>query len=347
MSFENKYIFFLCALGVFNCVLVSSYFLLFDRHKRSQNVLFGILTLLLSIRVGKTLYMSFGSEKDLIFAQIGLSACFLIGVTVYYYLLAVINKIQNIPRVWKWHYALLFSIILGVGLLRPYPSYIGFWNDYFVWVIYVVWGGYLILSGVLLRRNIKNLFLITDQGKTLDIWLVSVFIGNVLIYLAYIIGYYWLYLVEMLTFSFVFYSLLLIFLVIEKRAVIFKGLPEKYGSNKIETDEANTLLKKLDLLMDKDELFKNPNLKLQDVAKRMNVSQHRLSQFLNDNLSTGFSRFINQKRIENAIHLLQENKQFTLEAIGYESGFSTKSVFYSTFKKITGKTPSSFRKEAN
>ena len=137
------------------------------------------------------------------------------------------------------------------------------------------------------------------------------------------------------------------FLGLKNRAVVFQGIPEKYGSLKIEDDEANALQEKLALLMYREELFKNPNLKLIDVAKRMNVSQHKLSQFLNDNLGTSFSSFINQKRIDKAIKILGENNRITLEAVGYESGFSTKSVFYSTFKKVTGKTPSSFRKETS
>lgn len=345
MSFENKYLFFLCALGVFNCVLASCYFLFIDKRKRPQNVLFGVLALVLSIKVGKTLYMAFGQEKNLVFAQIGLSASFLIGVSLYYYLRASLNKIQNIPKAWKWHFAVLFFFIVGIGFLDPYPNSVSFWNDYLIWFIYIVWGGYLVLSGFLIKGSVMNLLLSTRRSSTLDIWLVSVFIGNLLIFLAYIIGYYWLYLVEMLTFSFVFYALLLIFLVSKNREVIFKGVPEKYGSNKIGVHEARLMQERLGILMDKEELFKDPNLKLQDLAERMNVSHHKLSQFLNDNLGTRFSSFINGRRIAKAIQLLNENNQFTLEAIGYESGFSTKSVFYSTFKKVTGKTPSTFRNE--
>lgn len=344
MSFENKYIFFLCALGVFNCLGVSGYFLFFDRRKRLQNKLFGLLALLLSIKVGKTLYMAFGNEKNLMYAQIGLSACLLIGVILYYYVKASLDKVQRIPLAWKWHIGLWVIIILGVGFLKPYHSHINFWNSYYVWFIYMVWGTYMMMCGILLRKKIVGLFLHTDRDKAQDIWLVSVFTGNVLVYLAYIVGYYWLYLVEMLTFSFVFYTVLLIFLGLKNRVTIFQGIPEKYGSLKIEDDEANALQEKLGVLMGREELFKNPNLKLLDVAKRMNVSQHKLSQFLNDNLGTSFSNFINQKRIDKAIQILEQNNRITLEAVGYESGFSTKSVFYSTFKKVTGKTPSRFRK---
>ena len=44
--------------------------------------------------------------------------------------------------------------------------------------------------------------------------------------------------------------------------------------------------------------------------------------------------------------LLEENNQFTLEAIGFEAGFSSKSTFYATFKKVVDMTPSEFQKKS-
>jgi AraC-like DNA-binding protein len=46
--------------------------------------------------------------------------------------------------------------------------------------------------------------------------------------------------------------------------------------------------------MDSEELYKNPNLKLSDLASRMNISAHQLSQLLNDNLGKSFSTYINE-----------------------------------------------------
>jgi len=53
---------------------------------------------------------------------------------------------------------------------------------------------------------------------------------------------------------------------------------------------------------------------------------------------------INFYRIEEAKNLLssEKAKQMTIEAIGSDSGFNTKSAFYRAFKKHTGLTPSDF-----
>ena len=40
----------------------------------------------------------------------------------------------------------------------------------------------------------------------------------------------------------------------------------------------------------------------------------------------------------------KQYKHLTLEGIGYECGFNSKSSFYAVFKKYTQQTPSEFRK---
>ena len=345
MIFENSYIFFFCALGVFNCFLVSIYFLLLQDESTLKSVLFGVLTMLLSIRVGKTVYMSFESPKYLLVAQIGLSACFLIGIALYYYIKADLEKRDIMPRSWRIHFGILFFIILLVGLIRPYPKHIEFWHNYFVWFIYLTWGCYIMASGYELRTQIYVLLTDGRKSSTAHTWLVLVFTGNLLLFASYIVGYFWLYLVEMLTFSIVFYALIIFFLSKKDRDSIFQNIPEKYARKRISAREADHLQKHLEQLMNNEQLYKNPNLKLEELSSRLNISQHKLSQLLNDNIGESFPNYINRYRVENAILLLKDNQLFTVEAIAYESGFTSKSGFYTTFKKVTGTTPANYRKQ--
>ena len=123
------------------------------------------------------------------------------------------------------------------------------------------------------------------------------------------------------------------------RESIFQDIPEKYAAKKIEENEANFLIEQLQALMKEKELYKESNIKLPSIAKQIHISPHKLSQLLNDNIGKSFASFINDFRIMEAKRLLEENNQITLEAIGFEAGFSSKSSFYATFKKVVGSDP--------
>ena len=347
MKFDNPILFFICSLGVFNGFLVSLYFLFFSKQKRVQNFFFGALVGFLSIRIGKSVYVIFTprEERNLWIIQVGLSACFLIGIALYYYLKASLENKKEIPAKWKYHFGILFAFIVIVGGLYPYDYYSGFWNRYFAYFIYFVWGIYIVLSGFLIRDLFKKLFLNKKELTTSELWLVIVFIANVLIFTAYLIGLFYLYLIGTITFSILFYVLLVFFLSRKNRTVIFQDIPEKYGAKKIENSEAVALIQQLDALVKSKELYKNSNIKSSDIAKELKITTHKLSQLLNDNIGKSFSMYLNDFRVEETKRLLKEYPELTLEAIGFEAGFSSKSNFYAIFKKQVGQTPAQYQKQ--
>ncbi|CAL2101608.1 AraC family transcriptional regulator [Tenacibaculum sp. 190130A14a] len=341
--FNNPLLFFICSLGVFNGILVSMFFLFFDRTKRVSNFLFGLLVFFLSLRIGKSVYRIFYENHDLLIMQIGLSACFMIGISLFYYLKASVENRKEIPKSWKVHFVILLIFICVVGIVKPYKTSADFWR-WFVWVIYGSWGLYLLMSTYVLKPILSKIILRKAKCSTSEFWLIGVLVGNWLIYGAYIIGYYYLYLIGTITFSIVFYGLLFFFLLKSNRESIFKDLPERYSSKKIEEDEVSILKRKLDTLMKEEEVYKKSDVKLSMISKKIGVSSHKLSQFLNDNLGKSFATFLNEYRIEEAKRLLKENDNITLESIGFEAGFSSKSNFYATFKKLVGQTPAQYQK---
>ncbi len=343
MTFDNPILFFLCSIGVFNGFLVSIYFLFFTKEKRIQNTFFGLMVTMLSLRIAKSVYVIFSESRDKLILQIGLSACFLIGVSLFYYIKSSLDNKKQVPLSWKLHYLILVLLIVGIGLVRPYQFYDVFWNHFFVYFIYSVWFVYLVLTGFTLKDVISKLFQKAIKVTASESWLLAVFLGNVLIFSAYILGYFYLYLIGTITFSVVFYVLLIFLLSKNNRDKVFKDIPQKYKAKKITNEEANRLEQKLKEIMEQKMFYKNTNIKLADIAKELNITQHQLSQFLNDNLGKSFALFINEYRIEEAKKILKENNQFTLEAIGFEAGFSSKSNFYATFKKMVGVTPSVYR----
>ena len=347
MEASRELLFFFSALGAFNGLLLSFYFLFFAKPKHISNYFLGALLLTLSIRIGKSVFFYFNPELSAHFLQIGISACAFIGPSLYFYLKSMMTPEGEMKHTWKYHLMVLIPIVSIGGYLYPWESNYELWGCYFLPIVYYEWLIYIIASGFLIRPIFVKLFSKTEKLKSVEVWILSIFIGNFLIWLAYKTVAYTSYITGALSFSFILYLLVLfLFFNKKKESVLFKSKsPQKYGDKKIATSEAKSLISDLEKIMTQNELFKNPNLKLPDVAKKMNILPHTLSQLLNDNLGKNFSSFLNEYRIDAAKKMLLVNTHFSLEAIGYECGFNSKSTFYASFKKATGTTPAKFKEE--
>lgn len=108
----------------------------------------------------------------------------------------------------------------------------------------------------------------------------------------------------------------------------------------------NTYYKELEFLMKEAKLYRNPNLGLDSVASKLKISSNYLSQLVNKLTGKNFADYINTFRVEDAKLKLRNTNfmNYTIVGIALESGFNSKSTFYSSFKKVTGISPSSYRK---
>ena len=88
------------------------------------------------------------------------------------------------------------------------------------------------------------------------------------------------------------------------------------------------------------------DLNLSEIARRFNISSGYLSQLMNAHSEQNFNDYINELRIKTSKKMLLEKQfeNYTIESIGLECGFKSKSNFYSAFKKFTGQTPTEYVK---
>ncbi len=98
-------------------------------------------------------------------------------------------------------------------------------------------------------------------------------------------------------------------------------------------------------LMKNERLYADETLTLKDLAARLSISPHQLSQLLNDTLSTSFSNYVNRYRINDAERILVEEPDRPIVTIAFEVGFNTKSSFYDAFSRFNGISPHRYRKE--
>jgi len=121
--------------------------------------------------------------------------------------------------------------------------------------------------------------------------------------------------------------------------------PVKYKFSKLTKEEAKGWIDKLNDLMTTQKPFLNPGLKLNQLAEEIDLSPRILSQIINEYFNQNFYDYINKLRIEESINLLNDssNKMNVLEIL-YSVGFNSKPSFNTAFKKVTGLTPTEFKK---
>lgn len=349
MNFGQQILFFFSALGAFNGLLISAYLLFFKKAKSPASYFLGLLMLALSIRVTKAVFNYFYPDLPRIYLQIGLSGCLFIGPSLYYFTRAALENIQKTPNRWKYTYWVWIAGIVILGLIVPYQTHPWDWNHYIVHIIYAQWVAYFILTGWMLKSVIAKLLIKAEKLSPGEKPVLSIFFGNTVILVAYLIVFFWsfssVYITGALFFSLLLYLNIPLFVSRKKADTAFLGIKEteRYAKKKINNDHAMTLTDKLQKLILDEELYKNPDLKLNDLAKRINISGHQLSQLLNDNLGKSFAVYINEYRIGRACELIANDRGIKLEEIGYEVGFNSKSTFFTAFKKHRGTTPTLFK----
>jgi len=121
---------------------------------------------------------------------------------------------------------------------------------------------------------------------------------------------------------------------------------DKYKTSALDPQKADEVVPRLVQLMEKEKIFLNPDLTLKDLSRRLRIHYNYLSQIIHERFNTSYNDYINTYRIEEAMRMLSspEFKEQTVLEILYDTGFYSKSVFNTAFKKHTGMTPSEYRK---
>lgn len=124
-----------------------------------------------------------------------------------------------------------------------------------------------------------------------------------------------------------------------------KATPLKYGNNRLPKSIRKTIAQALTRCMEEDKPWLNVNLSLNELAEKVNVNSHHLSQVINCDLGKSFQTLVNEYRLQYACNGLLANPHETILTVALASGFSSKSTFNMIFKKSKGITPTEYRKK--
>jgi len=120
----------------------------------------------------------------------------------------------------------------------------------------------------------------------------------------------------------------------------------KYANSSWTDADRQAFLVKLHAAMDVDQLYRNGELKLEELASAVAMTAHELSQLINEACGVNFQEFLNRYRVDAlklALHAPDEADTSILD-LGIACGFNSKSALNRIFKSATGMTPSEFRK---
>lgn len=131
--------------------------------------------------------------------------------------------------------------------------------------------------------------------------------------------------------------------------LLLSDIQQNTFDEKIIFEKDKRILDILTNLMEEQELYLDPDLKLNDIARKIGVHRNIISKIINQYWKVNFFQCVNNYRIEKAKELLLDPnyKHLSIEGIAKSVGFNSKSVFNPLFKKKYGVTPSNFRKEKN
>jgi len=119
-----------------------------------------------------------------------------------------------------------------------------------------------------------------------------------------------------------------------------------FDSVKTDTHTDQDMVEQLRVLFEEKKIYLNPDITINELAKKMGTSRVTLSHVINQYFHKSFPALLNQYRVNEALRLLTDSssKDWKLEVIGEMCGYRNRQVFHSAFKRETGITPNHFRK---
>ncbi len=134
----------------------------------------------------------------------------------------------------------------------------------------------------------------------------------------------------------------------------FIGYKQKFSIKDIEKDEyiidtdensqsiVKELRKSIEQLMELEQLYRQPNLKIADLVKRLGTNRNYIYMAINREMGVSFNEYVNRMRIEHAAMLMAQHPNKTLAEIGEQSGFTSSTSFYRNFKLYKGLGPKEY-----
>lgn len=121
--------------------------------------------------------------------------------------------------------------------------------------------------------------------------------------------------------------------------------PISDNSKSLLETEKQEIRKAIEQYFNETRIYLDPNLKIENLARKMHITSRRISRVINEVYEVNFNTFINEYRLSEAKKLMSQNPaESKIENIYTKVGFNSRSAFNHAFKESTGHAPSDYLK---
>jgi len=131
---------------------------------------------------------------------------------------------------------------------------------------------------------------------------------------------------------------------VSKRLLMTDEHPVPYKNSNLSVEAKKAIKQKIMSYFETEKAYLNPALSMSVLSAALKIPKYQITEVLNTEIGNKFFQFVNHYRVEAVKKMLSDPKnKYSIEAIGYDCGFASKSSFYTVFKSLTGETPVSYR----
>jgi len=366
---------YIIVIGVFQA-LVALWLLLVRDRKVPSNYLFVFLLSAIAVHlIIKFIIFSYVPDQSIrLQMNTFISVCY--GPIIYLYALRKTKKDFLVTR--KWYVFIPFFVLMiayftvscvFLILNRVDKQLLDLYNDLSLSLIFIINLYYPVKSILIANKNKKTLLHQIEYGVIIKISCCILFIESFIpvskiLQLSFPqdVGT-----INIIIRSLTYFTLLIICLLIIRKSFriqntnssepILEIQPEIEKTDAIEEKIVHTidyelkfkeLWQKLEEFVQKQKLFRDCDLTLDQLALKTKINKYQISEMLNGYKNKSFYQYINEYRIDyfkdSIEKAIEKNENINFMSLAYESGFKSKSSFNRYFKEINGKTPSEYYK---
>lgn len=135
----------------------------------------------------------------------------------------------------------------------------------------------------------------------------------------------------------------------------YVGYRQRFSIEDVEMDEYQAdssaseekaitdLRHQIEELMKKEQLYRQPNLKIVDLVQRLGSNRNYVYRAINRDMGISFNEYINKMRIEYASQLINQRPDCPIAEVAEQSGFASSTSFYRNFKLYKGMGPKEYQ----